>query len=194
VVSLILAPPNATVMTVCENGYGKRTPLAEYRVQGRGGMGIINIKTTERNGDVVGVLEVTDDDDLLIATQQGQVVRTPVQGHLDARRAHPGRLPGALQGRERQGGVGRPHAPRRQRGGGNALPTAGRLRAPDAIGRGRGRAGDRLLPKGEPLRYEWRPSRAPPGSARHRELEDDAPNAAQRLAFPWSPRRSSRSR
>ena len=79
VVSLILAPPNATVMTVCANGYGKRTPLAEYRVQGRGGMGIINIKTTERNGDVVAVLEVTDDDDLLIATQRGQVVRTPVR-------------------------------------------------------------------------------------------------------------------
>jgi DNA gyrase subunit A len=79
VVSLILAPPNATVMTVCANGFGKRTPLAEYRVQGRGGMGIINIKTTERNGDVVAVLEVTDDDDLLIATQRGQVVRTPVR-------------------------------------------------------------------------------------------------------------------
>jgi len=80
VVSLILAPPNATVLTVCANGYGKRTPLADYRVQGRGGMGIINIKTSERNGDVVGVLEVTDDDDLLIATLQGQVVRTPVKG------------------------------------------------------------------------------------------------------------------
>jgi len=79
VVSLILAPPNATVLTVCENGHGKRTPLEDYRVQGRGGMGIINIKTTERNGSVVGVLEVTDDDDLLIATQQGQVVRTPVK-------------------------------------------------------------------------------------------------------------------
>jgi len=79
VVSLILAQPNATVLTVCANGFGKRTPLEEYRVQGRGGFGIINIKTTERNGDVVGVLEVTDDDDLLIATQQGQVVRTPVK-------------------------------------------------------------------------------------------------------------------
>jgi len=79
VVSLILAQPNATVLTVCANGFGKRTPLEEYRVQGRGGFGIINIKTTERNGAVVGVLEVTDDDDLLIATQQGQVVRTPVK-------------------------------------------------------------------------------------------------------------------
>jgi len=79
VVSLILAPANATVLTVCANGYGKRTPLEDYRLQGRGGMGIINVKTTERNGDVVGVLEVTDDDDLLIATQQGQVVRTPVK-------------------------------------------------------------------------------------------------------------------
>ncbi|MBL8840398.1 MAG: DNA gyrase subunit A [Planctomycetes bacterium] len=79
VVSLILAPPNATVLTVCANGFGKRTPLDEYRVQGRGGFGIINIKTTERNGAVVGVLDVTDDDDLLVATQQGQVVRTPVR-------------------------------------------------------------------------------------------------------------------
>ncbi len=80
VVSLILAPPNATVLTVCANGFGKRTPLEEYRVQGRGGFGIINIKTTERNGAVVGVLDVTDEDDLLVATQQGLVVRTPVRG------------------------------------------------------------------------------------------------------------------
>ena len=79
VVSLILAQPNATVLTVCANGFGKRTPLEEYRVQGRGGFGVINIKSTDRNGAVVGVLEVTDDDDLLIATQQGQVVRTPVK-------------------------------------------------------------------------------------------------------------------
>src|SRR5262249_33473479 len=90
VVSLILAPPNATVMTVCANGYGKRTPLAEYRVQGRGGMGIINIKTTERNGDVVAVLEVTDDDDLLIATQRGQGGRTPVRDISTLRRATQG--------------------------------------------------------------------------------------------------------
>ncbi len=90
VVSLILASGDASVLTVCEKGYGKRTNLAEYRVQGRGGTGVINIKVTEKNGDVVAVLEVTDDDDLMIATQKGQVVRTPVAGISSIGRATQG--------------------------------------------------------------------------------------------------------
>ena len=80
VVSLIVAREDATVLTISEFGFGKRTKLSEYRIQGRGGKGIINIKSTSRNGDVVAVLEVTDDDDLLVATEHGQVVRTPVAG------------------------------------------------------------------------------------------------------------------
>ena len=108
VVSLILAREDATVLTICENGYGKRTEIAEYRIQTRGGMGIINIKTTDRNGKVVAVLEVTDDDDLLIATQQGQVVRTPVAGISAIGRATQGvRLIRFKGGEDKVASVGR---------------------------------------------------------------------------------------
>src|SRR4029077_20026535 len=69
----------ASLLTVCENGYGKRTPTDEYRVQSRGGKGIITIKTTERNGRVVDVKLVTDHDDLMLITNGGKIVRTPVR-------------------------------------------------------------------------------------------------------------------
>jgi DNA gyrase subunit A len=63
---------------VCENGYGKRTDVDEYRLQGRGGQGIINIRTTERNGMVVTVKVVRDSDELMMITTNGMVVRTAV--------------------------------------------------------------------------------------------------------------------
>ncbi len=69
-----------TVMTVCENGYGKRTDLDEYRVQSRGGVGIISIHTTERNGRVVGVACVRGEDELMLITQLGKVLRMPTSG------------------------------------------------------------------------------------------------------------------
>ncbi len=65
------------VFTICENGYGKRTAIEDYRQQGRGGQGLINIRTTERNGGVVGVRPVKDDDDLMFITQNGLIVRSP---------------------------------------------------------------------------------------------------------------------
>jgi DNA gyrase subunit A len=64
---------------VTENGYGKRTDISEYPVQGRGGKGVITIKTTERNGKVVCALQVTEDD-LMIITRKGQVIRMKVKG------------------------------------------------------------------------------------------------------------------
>jgi len=70
----------ATLMTVCEKGYGKRTPVADYPVKGRGGFGVITIKTTERNGKVVGCSLVTDDEDLMLITSQGKVIRMAVKG------------------------------------------------------------------------------------------------------------------
>jgi DNA gyrase subunit A len=63
---------------VTENGFGKRTTLDEYRVQSRGGLGIINIQTTERNGRVVGVSCVTESDELMLMTEAGQVLRMSV--------------------------------------------------------------------------------------------------------------------
>ena len=60
------------MLSVTEQGYGKRTELEEYRVQSRGGIGIINIQTSDRNGKVVGIAQVSDDDELMLITQQGK--------------------------------------------------------------------------------------------------------------------------
>jgi DNA gyrase subunit A len=64
-----------TLFTVCENGFGKRTKLSDYRSQGRGGKGIIDIRTTDRNGPVTGTATVSDEDDLMIITSVGNVIR-----------------------------------------------------------------------------------------------------------------------
>jgi DNA gyrase subunit A len=68
----------ATLVTVTENGYGKRTDLSEYRVQSRGGKGIITIKTSERNGKVIDIKLVNDEADLMFITDRGKVLRTKV--------------------------------------------------------------------------------------------------------------------
>jgi DNA gyrase subunit A len=70
----------ATLLTVCEKGYGKRTPTSDYPTKNRGGKGVITIKTTERNGKVVGLRIVTDDDDLMVITDGGKLIRMPVAG------------------------------------------------------------------------------------------------------------------
>ena len=67
--------PGGTLLTVTEHGYGKRTEIDEYRVQSRGGVGVINIATSERNGHVVGVAYVQEGDELLLITQQGMILR-----------------------------------------------------------------------------------------------------------------------
>ena len=82
--------PGVTILTVTENGYGKRTPVSEYRVQKRGGQGIINIKTTARNGPVVGIQQVANADDLMLITDRGKVLRCPVDGISSMGRATQG--------------------------------------------------------------------------------------------------------
>ncbi|MBM4315980.1 MAG: DNA gyrase subunit A [Deltaproteobacteria bacterium] len=76
----VVAPDDATaqVLTVTQKGYGKRTLLDEYRVQGRGGSGVITMKITDKNGPVVAVRQVKDEDDLIIASDRGKVIRTRV--------------------------------------------------------------------------------------------------------------------
>ena len=69
-----------TLFAVTENGYGKRTSIDEYPVQKRGGMGVISIKTTERNGQVVGILLLEEDDDLMLMTNIGKIIRMPIKG------------------------------------------------------------------------------------------------------------------
>jgi DNA gyrase subunit A len=78
VVSLEILSPGASVLTVAENGYGKRTDIAEYRVQSRGGKGIITMKATDRTGAVIGVQQVTDDDNLMLVTSTGKIIRLRV--------------------------------------------------------------------------------------------------------------------
>jgi DNA gyrase subunit A len=75
VVGMGVLAPGGTILSVTEQGYGKRTGLEEYRVQSRGGLGIINIQTSDRNGKVIGVAQVSDDDELMLITQQGKILR-----------------------------------------------------------------------------------------------------------------------
>jgi DNA gyrase subunit A len=75
VVGMEVVKPGGTILSVTELGYGKRTEIEEYRVQTRGGVGVINITTSERNGPVVGVSYVQQGDELLVITQQGMILR-----------------------------------------------------------------------------------------------------------------------
>jgi DNA gyrase subunit A len=75
---MALVDPMASLLTVCENGHGKRTSFDEYRVQSRGGLGIINIRTTGRNGKVVGMKSMRQSDELMLITLGGMIVRTGV--------------------------------------------------------------------------------------------------------------------
>lgn len=76
VVDMIAIRPGASVLTVCENGFGKRTKIDEYRLTKRGGKGVINIKATDRNGQVVAMKAVNDNDELMFITQDGIMLRT----------------------------------------------------------------------------------------------------------------------
>ena len=69
-----------TLFTITENGYGKRTSIDEYPVHKRGGKGVITIKTSERNGLVVAILLVEEDDDLMLITDSGKIIRMPIKG------------------------------------------------------------------------------------------------------------------
>ncbi|MCL6564883.1 MAG: DNA gyrase subunit A [Acidobacteriia bacterium] len=78
------------MLTVTERGYGKRTPLAEYRVTSRGGKGVINVKTTERNGKVVAALQVTEEADVMVITSHGKIIRVRANEIREAGRSTQG--------------------------------------------------------------------------------------------------------
>lgn len=78
VVALRKVWPGDQILTVCEKGYGKRTDESEYPRQKRGGLGVINVKTSDRNGQVVGVRSVAEEDEFMMITSKGKVVRTRV--------------------------------------------------------------------------------------------------------------------
>jgi DNA gyrase subunit A len=78
------------MLTVAEKGFGKRTPLAEYRITSRGGKGVVNMKTTDRNGYVVATLQVTEEFDVMIITHNGKVIRVHANEIREAGRSTQG--------------------------------------------------------------------------------------------------------
>jgi DNA gyrase subunit A len=80
VIGMDICGEDGTFLIATENGYGKRTKTKEYRLQNRGGKGVINIKTTERNGKVIGVKTVNDDDEIILITESGMIIRQKVNG------------------------------------------------------------------------------------------------------------------
>jgi DNA gyrase subunit A len=78
------------MLTVAEKGYGKRTALAEYRITSRGGKGVVNMKTTDRNGSVVSTLQVTEESDVMIITEHGKVIRVHANEIREAGRSTQG--------------------------------------------------------------------------------------------------------
>jgi DNA gyrase subunit A len=79
VISMVGADPQKTILTITEHGYGKRTSLEEYRLINRGGIGVINIQCSDRNGPVVAVAAVTDEDDIMLISQAGITIRIPAK-------------------------------------------------------------------------------------------------------------------
>jgi len=77
VISMVIAE-EGDVLTVTEKGFGKRTPIEDYPVHGRGGVGVISIQTTARNGEVTGAERVCEDDEIMLITTNGTLVRTRV--------------------------------------------------------------------------------------------------------------------
>jgi DNA gyrase subunit A len=78
VISLITLGEQGMILTASENGYGKRTPVEDYPIHGRGGQGVIALQTSDRNGRMVGALQVKDDDEVMLISSSGTLVRTPV--------------------------------------------------------------------------------------------------------------------
>lgn len=79
VISLIVVDDSASILTATENGYGKRTAATDYPCKGRGGLGVISIQTSERNGNVVGAVQVTEQDEFMMISDGGTLIRTSVE-------------------------------------------------------------------------------------------------------------------
>ncbi|HOO15725.1 MAG: DNA gyrase subunit A [Phycisphaerae bacterium] len=90
VIDMVVIEPGMSLLTVCENGYGKRTDIEEYRLTHRGSKGVINIRTTERNGPVIAMRAVTDENDLMLITAKGTLLRMPMSDLREIGRATQG--------------------------------------------------------------------------------------------------------
>ncbi|MDN5354194.1 MAG: gyrase subunit [Candidatus Cloacimonadota bacterium] len=78
VVAMVVVKREGTLLTISENGYGKRTVISDYKVTKRGSKGVITLKTTKRNGKLISLMEVVDNDDLMIVTKKGMIIRQSV--------------------------------------------------------------------------------------------------------------------
>ena len=78
VISMIMVEEEGSILTATEHGFGKRTPASEYPVKGRGGQGVISIQTNERNGEVIGAVQIRSDDEMMLITNHGTLVRIAV--------------------------------------------------------------------------------------------------------------------
>ena len=92
VIDMVLAQKDTTILTVTELGFAKRTPVEEYRLTSRGGKGIINIKVTNKNGEAVSLKTVSDNDELMVITQNGMFLRCAIKD-IRHRQVCPGRAP-----------------------------------------------------------------------------------------------------
>ena len=113
VVAMEVVKPGGTLLTVTEKGYAKRTDLDEYRVQSRGGLGLKNLEITDKNGLVVSIAQVHENEELLVITEQGKILRTPAERHPDDRPRHAGRARDGSR-RRRQRRLGCACRPRRR--------------------------------------------------------------------------------
>lgn len=113
----------AQILTVTEKGYGKRTPIDEYRIQGRGGSGIITMRVTDKNGPVVAVRQVVDEDEIIIASNQGKVIRTRVSEISEVGRVAQGVRLINLEEGESVGAVARIVEKEDEEGGEKPAPT-----------------------------------------------------------------------
>jgi DNA gyrase subunit A len=86
----VLPNEEGEILTVTEGGFGKRTAIRDYRLQGRGGSGVINIRRTDKNGPVVGICHVRGDEEMLLITEQGKVIRFPTETIRETGRAAQG--------------------------------------------------------------------------------------------------------
>jgi len=105
VMAMALVRPKADLLTVTTLGFGKRTPLEEYRVQSRGGKGIINLKVTQKNGPVIGAKTVTEQDEVMLITQEGMMVRSSVKDIRETGRATQGVRLMHIKGKDRVASV-----------------------------------------------------------------------------------------
>jgi DNA gyrase subunit A len=121
---VITQPDTQQVLSVCVNGYGKRTPVSEFRTQNRGGLGIIAIEASERNGAVVDLDLVVENDELMVITNRGQIIRTKVAEIRQASRNTQGVRIIRLEEGEQVAGVEPVAEPDDEAGGDSLRPTA----------------------------------------------------------------------